>query len=123
MTTSVFAIIGVLAASFIGAFAALLLKKGSKNVVGITSLVYNKQIIMGVILYGMSTVLFLPALKYGELSVLYPIISTGFIWVSVLSVFFIGESITLLKLAKNRLLLHSSFSTDSGLSPASSTVV
>ena len=31
------------------------------------------------------------ALKYGELSVLYPIISTGFVWVSFLSVYFFNE--------------------------------
>ena len=97
MTTSVFAIIGVLAASFIGAFAALLLKKGSKNVVGVTSLVYNKKIIMGVILYGMSTVLFLPALKYGELSVLYPFVATTYIWVSILSINFLGEKMNIYK--------------------------
>ena len=51
----------------------------------------------GVALYGVGTVLFIPALRGGDLSVLYPFVSLNYIWVSLLSVRFLGEKMNRLK--------------------------
>jgi drug/metabolite transporter (DMT)-like permease len=54
-------------------------------------------LIFGFIFYGIGLVLLVKALKYGELSFVYPFISLSFVWVGLLSYFLIGESITLIK--------------------------
>ena len=51
----------------------------------------------GYALYGLSAILMVAALKYGELSVLYPIIAMTYVWVTVLSVIIYSESVNLLK--------------------------
>ncbi|MFA5142276.1 MAG: EamA family transporter [Candidatus Woesearchaeota archaeon] len=92
MATSIFAIIGVLIASFIGACGALLLKKGSgtlkKNVWG---LLKNYNLILGIGAYAVSSFIFIPLLKYGDLSVLYPTASATYLWVILFSIKFLDE--------------------------------
>jgi len=61
------------------------------------SIITNWPIIIGIILYGTAAILLIVALKAGEVSVLYPIIATSYIWVSLLSMFFFGEVINLYK--------------------------
>ena len=61
------------------------------------SLITNYPLIFGFVSYAIGTVLLLKALKLGELSVLYPFISLSFIWVSMLSIAFLGEVMTGLK--------------------------
>lgn len=58
----------------------------------------NFHLIMGVLLYGLSAVLFVWSLKYGEISVIYPIFATTYIWVSLFAYFYLGESISELKI-------------------------
>ncbi len=43
-------------------------------------------------LYGVSAVIYVWALKYGRLSLLYPITSLSYVWVSLLSVKFLKEN-------------------------------
>ncbi|MBW2985611.1 EamA family transporter [Candidatus Woesearchaeota archaeon] len=61
------------------------------------SLITNYPLILGFVSYAIGTVLLLSALKLGDLSVLYPFISLSFIWVSMLSLTFLGEIMTSLK--------------------------
>ena len=49
-------------------------------------------------LYAVSTVLLVLALRDGELSVLYPIISMTYVWVLLLSVLIFNESLNLFKI-------------------------
>ena len=42
-------------------------------------------------LYIVGGILIIVALRGGEVSVLYPIIATSYIWVSFLSIYFLGE--------------------------------
>jgi drug/metabolite transporter (DMT)-like permease len=51
----------------------------------------------GYCLYGVFTVLFVYALRHGEVSVLYPIIALGYVWVAILSAFVFHESMNSLK--------------------------
>jgi drug/metabolite transporter (DMT)-like permease len=52
----------------------------------------------GYCLYGVFTVLFVYALRHGEVSVLYPIIALGYVWVAILSSFVFHETMNLLKI-------------------------
>jgi len=92
MATQLWAIALVLAATLVGAFGPILLKKASaKRLSKLSSLLTNYHLFGGVALYAVGTLLFIPALKGGDLSVLYPFVSLSYIWVSLLSVKFLGE--------------------------------
>ena len=51
----------------------------------------------GYCLYGIFTVLFVYALRHGEVSVLYPLIALGYVWVTILSVVVFHEAMNPLK--------------------------
>ena len=98
MTTQLWAIALVILATFVGAFGPILLKKASaKRLSKLSSLMTNYPLFGGVALYAIGTLLFIPALKGGDLSVLYPFVALAYIWVSLLSVKFLGEKMNLLK--------------------------
>ena len=98
MATELWAIGLVILATLVGAFGPILLKKASeKRLSKISSLIKNYHLFGGVGLYAIGTILFIPALKGGDLSILYPFVALGYIWVSLLSVKFLGEKMSLLK--------------------------
>lgn len=93
----IWAIFMVLIACILTAFGAILLKRGSKKFEFEFNQIKNKHLIFGVLLYGFSTLLFIPALKYSELSVIYPLVATVYIWVTLLSKRFLKEEINAYK--------------------------
>ena len=98
MATQLWAILLVISATLVGAFGPILLKKASaKKLSSIKSLSTNYHLFGGIALYALGTLLFIPALKGGDLSVLYPFVSLSYIWVSLLSVKFLGERMNKLK--------------------------
>jgi uncharacterized membrane protein len=100
MATQLWSIGLVILATLIGAFGPILLKTASsKKLSSLSSLITNYHLFAGVALYGVGTVLFIPALKGGELSVLYPFVALSFVWVSLLSVKFLGETMNKFKWA------------------------
>lgn len=52
---------------------------------------------MGIIFYALSAIIFIPALKGGELSVLYPFIALAYVWVAFLSKWILKEEVTSMK--------------------------
>ena len=52
-------------------------------------------VLLGLVFYFVGFVMLTFGLKYGELSVLFPFVSLSFVWVAILSYFFLGEMITL----------------------------
>lgn len=52
----------------------------------------NLPFILGCLSYGLGLILMLTAFRDGELSVLYPIVATSYVWVSVASPFFFADS-------------------------------
>jgi drug/metabolite transporter (DMT)-like permease len=55
--------------------------------------ILNTYVIVGMILYIVFGLVITYALKHGELSVVYPIISLGFIWVTLASYFWLHEAL------------------------------
>ncbi|MEK6961131.1 MAG: EamA family transporter [Nanoarchaeota archaeon] len=53
---------------------------------------------IGIALYGLGFILLNIAFRGGEVSTLYPIIATSYIWVAILSYFLFDEHLSLLKL-------------------------
>ena len=98
MATQLWAIGVVVLASMIGSFGPILLKKASaKKLSKISLLITNYNLFGGVALYAIATIMFIPALRGGELSVLYPFVALVYIWVSFLSIKFLGEKMNKLK--------------------------
>ena len=98
MATELWAIGLVVLASIVAALGPIYLKRGSKKFkLNIRALIKNYELIAGIAFYAASTVLFIPALKGGELSVLYPLVSLTYIWVSFLSVKMLNEKMNKFK--------------------------
>jgi len=92
MATQLWAIGLVILATLVGAFGPILLKIASgKKLSRISSLMKNYHLMGGIGLFVIGTMLFIPALKGGDLSILYPFVSLTYIWVALLSVRFLGE--------------------------------
>jgi uncharacterized membrane protein len=73
--------------TFLGATAQMLMKTGmTRQDPSIWNYITNVPLIIGYALYGLGAVLFTIALRDGELSVLYPVISLTYVWVAILSV-------------------------------------
>ena len=75
--------------------------KSGANVLASTSpvdILTNPPLFAGYCLYGLSTVLLVLALRDGELSILYPVISLTYVWVTILSVVIFEESLNPFKL-------------------------
>ena len=64
--------------ALLGSAGQLLFKLRSSSVMlNLSSLMTNLMVIAGMILYGLSAISFIFALKYGNLSVLYPVIGSS----------------------------------------------
>ena len=93
MQTKLWVILLVLFCALLGAVGQVFFKLGSATLkLDAYSLLTNWKVIIGLVLYGLATILFLIALRQGNLSILYPIIATSYIWVSIFSVYFLHES-------------------------------
>jgi len=96
--TQPWAIIVVLFAAVLGAFGQLYFKLGSDTPsIKIKDLLRNRYLIFGVVLYTIATVMGILALKEGELSVLYPLVATSYIWVTLLAKKVLKEDINVYK--------------------------
>lgn len=95
MATQLWAIGLVALATILGAGGPIFLKKAAHQMrFSLKGIVLNHNLILGLGSYGIGTILFIPALKGGDLSVLYPFVALTYIWVSLLSVKYLGEKMT-----------------------------
>jgi uncharacterized membrane protein len=98
MATELWAIGLVILATILGSFGPIMLKKSARALkFSVKSVIKNKYLIGGLLFYGLGTVAFIPALRGGELSVLYPFVALVYIWVSLLSIKFLKEKMNLCK--------------------------
>jgi drug/metabolite transporter (DMT)-like permease len=84
----------ILVFTLLSAAAQVLLKFGTVELKlhpTLIGLLTNFPLIGGMALYGIGAALMVLALRHGELSVLYPLISLSYVWVAILSVAVFGE--------------------------------
>ena len=98
MKTKPWAIAIVLLSTILMGFAQILWKTASSELkLNLISLIFNWQLMLGLFLYAISAALLVFALKHGELSVLYPVIGMNYVWVSLFSMWLLGEIMNTLK--------------------------
>ena len=88
MKTKPIAFILILLSTLITTSGQILWKFGSNN---LPNIITNWPLIFGFALYGLGATILIFALKNGQLSTLYPIYATSYIWVSLSSVYFFNE--------------------------------
>jgi multidrug transporter EmrE-like cation transporter len=98
------AIFIVLACTLLVAIGQYLIKLGANHLshaglvatmIGIFTI---PQLFAGYCLYGVFTVLFVYALRHGELSILYPLIALGYVWVTITAVVAFHETMNPIKI-------------------------
>ncbi|MBN1385888.1 EamA family transporter [Candidatus Woesearchaeota archaeon] len=88
----------VVVGTLIGAYGALFLKFASGKIsLNPLKLIKNHWLIFGVVLYGISTIPCIIALRYGPVSVMYPFVSLSYIWVILLSIIHLKEKMNVYK--------------------------
>ena len=90
----------VLSCTVIGAGAQFLLHFGARTAVGdsLLNVLTHWPVLAGYFCLAINTGLFILALRKGQLSVLYPIISITYVWVILLSPILFNESISSYKI-------------------------
>jgi multidrug transporter EmrE-like cation transporter len=99
MRTPASSIFLVLFASVIGSFGAVFLKLGAERLRYGLRHALNAQLLTGILLYIGSSIPFLMGIRNGELSVLYPMVSLGYVCAMIWSRLFFKEPITTGKIA------------------------
>jgi len=99
----------VLIAALMGSVGQILFKKAAT--VGVAKGIRTTGFWVGVLLYGLAAAIFVLALKRGTLVVLYPLVSTSYIWTSLLAVRIFGEQMNYLKWAGVALIIAGTFLT------------
>jgi len=82
--------------AFIGSIGQLEFKRGADNLqFDIKLLLTNYHLILAIAVYCVSTVLYVYALNKEQLSILYPIIATSYVWTLMFSKIFLKEQVGL----------------------------
>ncbi len=83
-------------AAFVGSIGQLEFKRGADNLqFDIKLLLTNYHLILAIAVYSVSTVFYVYALNKEQLSILYPIIATSYIWTLLFSKIFLKEPVGL----------------------------
>lgn len=99
MHTPLSSIILVLFASFVGSFGAVFLKLGAEHKGGLARVFTNYWLATGIVLYLLSSVFYMMGVAQGQLMVLYPMVSLGYLWAIIWARVFFKESFTIFKIA------------------------
>lgn len=98
MQASYLALSLVVLSSVIGAFGGFFFNKAAKKLeFNFHSLIRNYLLILGFFLFGLAAIIYIIALKHGDLNVLYPVSALTYIWSSFLAWRFLGEKINIYK--------------------------
>lgn len=90
----------VLLGAFIGSFGAVFLKAGSHTMRrNWKSLLLNWKLGAGVFTYLLSSIFFVMGMKHGEVTILYPLVSLGYVFTLLWSRLFFNEPLTRIKFA------------------------
>ena len=100
MTTSLISIAIVVISTIFSALGSLFLKIGSANIhKKLLRNIKNHHLMLGVIFFSLPAPMYIIALKYGELNVLYPITALSYIWSTLLAIRFLKENMNYWKYA------------------------
>ena len=100
MRTPLSSILLVLVSSFLGSFGAVFLKLGAEHLKGsLARLLTNYWLATGICFYLLSSVFYMMGVSQGQLTVLYPMISLGYIWAILWARILFKEPFTLAKIA------------------------
>tara|TARA_Y100000310_G_C20064917_1_gene526700 strand:- start:53 stop:394 length:342 start_codon:yes stop_codon:yes gene_type:complete len=83
-------VILVLIGTFVGAVGTLLIKKGNDKF-SFFKFIKSDYFWIGVPFYVVSTICYVLALRMEQLSIIYPLASTTYIWTTLFSVKYLGE--------------------------------
>ena len=98
MKTKLWAMGMVLFCTLLTSTAQLFYKYGSETLqFNVLSIITNVNLIIGLLLYAVGGTILILSFRGGEVSVLYPIIATSYIWVSFLSIYFLNENMNFFK--------------------------
>jgi len=98
MATKLWAMTLMFFLTFLTSAAQIFWKFGAEKLsFDLFALITNWQIIVGILLYGVAGVMMIISFRGGDVSVLYPIVATSYIWVSMLSIYFLNELMNLFK--------------------------
>jgi len=97
----------ILICVIIGVFGQLFMKRGMNSIGNIDlnelfsprifSIVFQRYVFLGIVLYILASIIWLAVLSKAELSFAYPLIGIGYIFTSVLAWLFFGEKLTLIR--------------------------
>lgn len=98
MITPLWSILLALLTAFLAAVGQLLFKWGAASVSpSIWSWLLNVPLMAGLALHGLGFVLLVTSLKHGNLSILYPVLATSYVWVALLAARFLGEPFSVIQ--------------------------
>lgn len=98
MKTKRWAIALMIVCTLFTSSAQILYKMGTNHLsFNFISIVTNWQIIAGLFLYAIGAALVILAFRGGEVTVLYPIVTSSYIWVTLASTYYFGEVVNLLR--------------------------
>jgi len=89
-----------LVAALLSAVAQIVLKFASEDfALSVEGILFNVPFIAGFFLLVITAALFMKALKFGDLNVLYPLLATSYVWVVIVSpLIFPSDSLNTLKI-------------------------
>lgn len=88
--------------TILSAAAQYLIKTGANRIGAhpqLMALITNVPLLAGLVLYGIGAILMVLALRHGELSVLYPMISLSYVWVAIIAVVMFHEQMNAARIA------------------------
>ena len=95
MKVKLLPILFMLLTALFSAIGQIFFKYGSTNVnSNLESWFLNYYLIIGLLIHGIGFIFMISAFKQANLSILYPILATSYIWVTIFSVQIFNESFT-----------------------------
>ena len=92
------AILLILITTFLTSAAQILFKTTANDLVfDIVKIITNYNLLIGLLLYLIGGILVIISFRYGEITILYPILATSYVWVNFLSNYFFEEQINVFK--------------------------
>lgn len=100
-------IIIIVISTFVAAVAVILVKKGIDKIdfKNINFIEDSKKILPGASLFVINVFIYYTALKYGDVSSLFPITSLSYVWTAILAKKYLNERITLRKILGTTLII------------------